>query len=137
MVQLTDSPRRMTRFPWEHHMQINLAVVSGIMSNEPIHRELASGDLIVQFDLSTCVEHDGRAANVSVPVAWRNPSAAAVGAFVAGEEVVVTGRVQRRFFRSGGLTQTRTELVAERCLPARRTKSVRSLLAAAAANLIP
>jgi len=50
-------------------MQINLAVVSGIMSNEPIHRELASGDLIVQFDLSTCVEHDGRAANVSVPVA--------------------------------------------------------------------
>ncbi|WP_394930575.1 hypothetical protein, partial [uncultured Ilumatobacter sp.] len=72
-----------------------------------------------------------------VPVAWRNPSAAAVGALVAGEEVVVTGRVQRRFFRSGGLTQTRTELVAERCLPARRTKSVRSLLAAAAANLIP
>ena len=58
-------------------MQINLAVVSGIMSNEPIHRELASGDLIVQFDLSTCVEHDGRAANVSMPVAWRNPSAAA------------------------------------------------------------
>jgi len=131
----------MTRFPWEHHMQINLAVVSGIMSNEPIHRELANGDLIVQFDLSTCVDHDGRAANVSVPVpvpvAWRNPSAAAVGALVAGEEVVVTGRVQRRFFRSGGLTQTRTELVAERCLPARRTKSVRSLLAAAAANLIP
>jgi len=120
-------------------MQINLAVVSGIMSNEPIHRELANGDLIVQFDLSTCVDHDGRAANVSVlvPVAWRNPSAAAVGALVAGEEVVVTGRVQRRFFRSGGLTQTRTELVAERCLPARRTKSVRSLLAAAAANLIP
>ena len=92
-------------------MQINLAVVSGIMSNEPIHRELASGDLIVQFDLSTCVDHDGRAANVSVPVpvpvAWRNPSAAAVGALVAGEEVVGTGRVQRRFFRSGGLTQTR------------------------------
>ena len=58
-------------------------------------------------------------------------------ALVAGEEVVVTGLVQRRFFRSGGVTQTRTELVAERCLRARRTKSVRSLLAAAAANLTP
>ena len=124
-------------------MQINLAVVRVIMSNEPIHRELAIGDLIVQFDLSTCVEYDGRAANLSVPVpvpvpvAWRNPSAAAVGVLVAGEGVVVTGRVERRFSRSGGLTQTRTELVAECCLPARRTKSVRSLLAASAANLTP
>ena len=55
MVQLTDSPHRTSRFPWEHHMQINLAVVSGLMSPEPIHRPLASGDLVVHFDHSTCV----------------------------------------------------------------------------------
>ena len=112
-------------------MHINLAVVSGIMTNEPVHRELASGDTMVQFDVSTSVERDGRTTNISVPVSWRNPTAAAVEALAAGSEVVVTGRVERRFFRSGGATQTRTELVAERCLPARRTKSVRSLLAAA------
>jgi single-strand DNA-binding protein len=116
-------------------MHINLAVVSGIMTNEPVHRELASGDTMVQFDVSTSVERDGRTTNISVPVSWRNPSATAVGALVAGNEVVVTGRVERRFFRIGGATQTRTELVAERCLPARRAKSVRSLLATAAAVL--
>ncbi len=116
-------------------MHINLVVVSGIMTNEPVHRELASGDTMVQFDVSTSVERDGRTTNISVPVSWRNPSPTAVGALAAGNEVVVTGRVERRFFRSGGATQTRTELVAERCIPARRTKSVRSLLAAAATVL--
>lgn len=118
-------------------MHINLAVVSGIMTNDPVHRELAGGDTIVQFDVATAMESDGRTSTISVPVSWRNPSAAAVGALITGDEVVVTGRVERRFFRSGGATQARTELVAERCLPARRTKSVRSLLAAAAATLVP
>ncbi len=116
-------------------MHINLAVVSGVMTNEPVHRELSSGDTMVQFDISTAVERDGRTANISVPVSWRNPSATATSALVVGDDVVVTGRVERRFFRSGGATQSRTELVAQRCLPARRTKSVRSLLAAAAATL--
>jgi single-strand DNA-binding protein len=46
--------------------------------------------------------------------------------------VAVVGRVERRFFRSGGATQSRTELIAERVVPARRSKTVRSLLAQAA-----
>ncbi len=118
-------------------MHINLAVVRGTMTNDAVHRELANGDTIVQFDVSTSIEFDGRPSNISVPVSWRNPSAAAVGALVAGDDVVITGRVERRFFRSGGATQARTELVADRCIPARRTKRVRSLLAAAAAILGP
>jgi single-strand DNA-binding protein len=116
-------------------MHINLAVISGVMTNEPVCRELPDGATVVQFDVNTTVDRDGRPANVSVPVSWRDPTDAAVSALVPGDDVVVVGRIERRFFRTGGSTQSRTELVAERCLPARRTKSVRSLLAVAAVTL--
>jgi single-strand DNA-binding protein len=52
-------------------------------------------------------------------VAWPSPSAAA-SAWSAGQELVVTGRVRRRYFRAGGRTQSRTEVVAGRVIPARR-----------------
>jgi len=116
-------------------LHLNLAVVSGTMTNEPTSRELPDGSTVVQFDVSTTIERDGRPANVSVPVSWRDPTVAAVAALVPGEDIVVTGRIERRFFRVGGNTQSRTELIAERCLPARRRKSVRSLLGAAVATL--
>lgn len=118
-------------------MDINLAVISGVMTNEPVCRDLADGARIVQFDVTTTVDRDGRVANVSVPVSWRDPTDAALSALVPGDDVVVTGHIERRFFRTGGATQSRTELVAQRCLPARRNKSVRSLLAAAGATLAP
>ncbi len=47
----------------------------------------------------------------SVPVAWFEAPAAADGGTV-GDEVVVVGRVRRRFFRAGGATASRTEVVA-------------------------
>ena len=43
-------------------------------------------------------------------------------------EVVVAGRVRRRWFRSGGATQSRTEVVAVEVLPARSTKRVAKLV---------
>jgi len=122
----------------------NLAVVSGTMTNEPTSRELPDGTTVVQFDVSTTVERTGidgtagkmaKAAKVSVPIAWRDPTAAALAALVPGCDVVVSGRIERRFFRVGGSTQSRTELVADSCLPARRRKSVRSLLGAARSQL--
>lgn len=118
-------------------MDINLAAVRGTMTNEPVQRDLADGTTIVQFDVNTNVERDGHRANVSVPVAWRNPSPSAVDALVVGDDVVIVGRIERRFFRSGGSTQSRTELVADRCVPARRVKTARSALAAAALCLDP
>jgi single-strand DNA-binding protein len=116
-------------------MHINLAVISGVMTNEPVCRELTDGATVAQFDVSTTVDRDGRPASVSVPVSWRNPTDAALSALVPGDDVVVVGRIERRFFRTGGSTQSRTELVAERCLPTRRKKSVRSLLVTAARTL--
>ncbi len=52
-----------------------------------------------------------------------------------GEPIVVIGTVQRRFFRVGGATQSRTEVVADQVIPARRVRSVRSAIAAAARSL--
>jgi hypothetical protein len=39
------------------------------------------------------------------------------------------GRVRRRFFRTGGATQSRTELVADRVLPLALEEGVRTALA--------
>lgn len=114
----------------------NLVVLRGTLTSEPTRRELAAGSAVVQFDVSTAVVDGARVANVSVPVAWHDPSAAALSPLAVGHDVVVIGTVRRRFFRVGGATQSRTEVVASRVVPARRTKTVRSLLAAAAACLI-
>ena len=71
---------------------------------------LPSGDEVLALEL-TVRPAEGPAE--SVPVAWlAAPPAAA--AWAAGEEVLVIGRVRRRFFRAGGRTQSRTEVVADR-----------------------
>ena len=116
-------------------MNTNLAVLSGIITNDPVARELPDGTTVFQFDVATVVDRNGRPANVSVPVAWHDPSAAAVAALIPAEHAVVIGRVERRFFRSGGSTQSRTEVVAEHVVPSRRAKTARSVIAAAAATL--
>ncbi|MGA9276258.1 single-stranded DNA-binding protein [Ilumatobacter sp.] len=111
----------------------NVVVLGGTVTNEPARRSLKSGSDVVNFDLSTTV--DDR--QISVPVAWYDPSESALSSFAVDEEVVIVGTVRRRFFRSGGLTQSRTEVVVDSLLPARRAKSVRSLRAAAAGLIRP
>ncbi len=70
----------------------------------------------------------------SVPVVWRDAPPAAA-ALVAGDEVVVVGHVARRFFRAGGATQSRTEVVAEVVLPARQGRRIQAALERAAGEL--
>ncbi len=69
-----------------------------------------------------------------MPVAWFDPPAWAT-ALDAGAGVVVTGRVRRRFFRAGGITQSRTEVVASKVVRATATSRVAALLADAMAVL--
>ncbi|CAB4694455.1 unannotated protein [freshwater metagenome] len=85
---------------------MNIVVLQGVLSRTPDRRELASGSVLLQFDLTTPTSTGA----ASVPVAWFDPPPSAQ--FDVGDEVVVTGEVRRRFFRSGGATQTRTEVVA-------------------------
>jgi hypothetical protein len=56
-----------------------------------------------------------------------------VGGLEAGAELVVVGRVRRRFFHSGTGLQSRTEVVVDRAVPARHTARSAALLRRAAA----
>lgn len=94
----------------------NVVLLRGTLTNDPVVRALASGDSVTQLELSTQVE--GRA--VSVPVVVPG-DAVTVG---SGDTIVVTGHVHRRFFRAGGLTQSRTEVVAAEVVKVSRTRTV-------------
>lgn len=109
---------------------MNIVVLRGVLSSDPVSRTLASGSVLVSLELTTLVDGAG----VSVPVAWFDPPAPV--SCVAGDSLVVTGTVRRRFFRTGGLTQSRTEVVAAEVLPITRRRQVRTALARAGATLV-
>ena len=52
-----------------------------------------------------------------------------------GSEVVVWGRVRRRFFRVAGLTQSRTEVVAARVVRATSRSQVQAVMTRVVAGL--
>ena len=100
-------------------------------ARDPRSTVLASGSVVVQLDVTV---HEGESPASSVPVAWFDPPASA-GSLAAGREVVVVGRVVRRFFRTPGGTGSRTEVVADRVVPATARARVRAAVVAAAARL--
>ena len=104
----------------------NLVVLRGMLSADARTRELPSGTVLTQFDLTT--RDDG--GTQSVPVAWFDPPASQRD-LAPGTEVVVIGSVRRRFFRAGGATQSRTEVVADKVLGARRKREVQRALGTA------
>ena len=69
-----------------------------------------------------------------MPVAWFDAGAAADD-LDAGKPVAVAGHVRRRFFRAGGVTQSRTEVVATRVVVNGRPASVTKLKTQVAALL--
>jgi len=109
----------------------NLTILVGVLSRDAELRTLPSGDQLVALELTVRPEH-GPAE--SVPIAWPDPPASA-STLTAGEELVVTGRVRRRYFRAGGSTQSRTEVVASRAVPARRKAAAGKAVAAALRTL--
>lgn len=111
----------------------NLVVLGGRVSRPPETRELSSGARVLGFDLAAARPDRARE---SVPVVWTDPPSSAA-ALDVGVDVLVVGRVRRRFFRVGGATQSRTEVVAEQVVPARAAKRVAACLEAAAAQLHP
>ena len=105
----------------------NLVVLRGTLAADVRLRELPSGSALAQFDITTRDDSGTQ----SVPVAWFDPppSIAELG---AGVELVVLGSVRRRFYRAGGATQSRTEVVAAKVVAVRRGRDVRRVLDAAA-----
>lgn len=103
---------------------MNVTVVTGHLSRPPELKTLPSGAVLVAFDVT--VARPGQRAE-SVPVVWPEAQGASC-TWPAGEAVLAVGRVRRRFFRAGGATQSRTEVVAEVVVPLRRAAAVRRAL---------
>ena len=108
---------------------LNVVVVRGSLSSVPTERVLPSGDRLVQLEVTARVG-DGEA--LSVPVAWFTK---AVLRLEAGDEVVVLGKVRRRFFHAGGASASRTEVVADRVVPARQGVRAAACIAEAVERL--
>jgi hypothetical protein len=105
----------------------NVVVLRGRVSSEPRRRELPSGSVVLLLEVTTRSE----GLTASVPVEWLDPT----GEVAADAEVVVIGHVRRRFFRVRGVTESRTEVAAERVVPAARTRDVRRALERAVAAI--
>jgi single-strand DNA-binding protein len=115
----------------EAHEGLNLAVLRGSLSSDPRSTDLPSGTRLVRLEVTTRTP----AGTESVPVSWFDPPAAAA-ALTAGQEVIVTGRVRRRWWGSPAGPRSQTEVVATTVTPAsqkvraRRTLEVATTLLA-------
>lgn len=109
---------------------MNLAVIRGQLSRDPDLHVRPSGTCLARLEVTV---RDVTPAE-SVPVVWLDPPRA-WEALAAGDHVVVSGRVRRRFFRTPRGTGSRTEVVAERVVPARQARRVRALIERAAGLL--
>jgi single-strand DNA-binding protein len=105
---------------------LNVVAIRGRLSRPAEERVLpSSGDRLVGLDLT--VRREGMTRAESVPVVWHEAPASASN-LAEGDEVVVVGPVARRFFRAGGGTQSRTEVVARCVLPVTSKKKVETAL---------
>ena len=106
----------------------NLVILRGVLSRPPEWRTLPSGDALVAYEVTTRAR-DGAA--LTVPVTCDRADAPTD--LETGAEVVVTGVVRRRYFRAGGGTQSRTEVVADVVVAARQSTRARRAVARALA----
>jgi single-strand DNA-binding protein len=111
---------------------MNVVLVRGVVTRDPDLRTVAGGTTSASFDL-TVQPVEGRAS--SVPVVLTLDGRPRHDAPHAGDEVVVLGEVRRRFFRAGGGTQSRTEVVASDVVAANDRRRVRRLLTRAAERM--
>ncbi len=111
---------------------MNIVILSGHLSSDPRRTELPSGSVIWSLDLTTPSPDGAR----SVPVVWQGELTD--GRWSAGAPVVVAGHCRRRFFRAGGVTQSRTEVVASAIVDVTRRRAepaaVRSAIRALGAD---
>jgi single-strand DNA-binding protein len=94
---------------------VNIVIVEGALARPAELRLLPSGSTLVALELT--IGSDGGPAETAPVVYFDAP--AWVSSLPARTPVLIIGRVRRRFFRSGGRTQSRTEVVARKVV--RRT----------------
>lgn len=111
---------------------MNIVVLQGTLSSEPVERTLPSGLTISDWTVSTQV--DG--AKLKVPVQWTEPNKA-VQRFAKGDEVIITGSVRQRFYQAGGILMSRTEVVGEHVTKPTQKVATTKLLSAVGKELSP
>ena len=104
---------------------LDLAVVVGTLSSDPVVQDLPSGSRLVRYEVTV----RDRSPADSVPVSLFDPTR--LPKLVQGDRVVVVGRVRRRFFRAGGATRSATEVVATSVSRTRSTSAAANALLAA------
>lgn len=108
---------------------MNVVALSGWLSRPAEEKLLESGTRMLSLQVT--VSGAGPAARAeTVPVVWFEPAVGALD-LDAGQDVVVVGRVRRRFFRTGNGTQSRTEVVADMLVPGGRPAAARKAMARA------
>ena len=105
----------------------NLVLVRGTLSSAPVRRTLPNGSDIVQIEVTS--RDEGGAARSGPGIVHEPIGKDDFTTWEAGTEVVVVGAVVRRFFRSGGGTASRTEVVAARGVRGSHPARVDKLLA--------
>jgi hypothetical protein len=112
---------------------MNVCILQGRLTRPPEQRAVGDGRSVVTYELAVD-RPEGH--TETVPVVWDDAPARALDLDVDAE-VVAAGRVRRRWFRSAGATQSRTEVVAVEVLSARSTKRVAKLVSDALAAADP
>lgn len=93
-------------------VSVNVVVIAGTISGEPVRRRLPSGDDVTELRVS--VPDEGGRRNLPLPiVVWADAEGSAEAReFGRGDAVLVHGRLVRRFYRSGAGARSLMEVVA-------------------------
>lgn len=91
---------------------MNVAIVQGRVRGEADRRSTQDGTLLVSFDVVVTSPDEP---SQHVPVTWAGPDGRAP-VVDADMLVTVVGHVLRRFYRSNGLTLSRTDVRADRVI---------------------
>lgn len=110
---------------------MNIAVVQGRVRTTPDRRMARDGSLLVSFDVMI----DG-APETQVPVTWSGPSSKVPTVIGQGALVTVIGSVRRYFYRRGGATTSRTDVLADRVLAGTGQRSTAAVKKAIEAGLV-
>lgn len=102
---------------------MNVVLLRGTLHGESNDFTLATGQLVRTWELAT----ESSGVVEKVPVRWVDPNKS-VRSYVDGDAVVIAGSIQRRFFRAGGATASRTEVLGHKVVKASRTRAVENLL---------
>lgn len=108
---------------------MNVVALAGRLSRPAEEKVFDSGTRMLSLQV-TVAGAGSEARAETVPVVWFDPKSRSLD-FQEGDGVVVVGRVRRRFYRAGALTQSRTEVVADLVVAAGRAAAVRTAMATA------